>query len=60
MKFNPTLNQVLLLAVLLAAPLVAYAFVAPAAGVVTGMVNTVLGALFLDLKRSMTEGDAEK
>jgi membrane protein YqaA with SNARE-associated domain len=51
MKFNFTWQQVAVLALLLAAIPITYALVAPAAGVVTGMVNVILGSLFVDLKK---------
>jgi len=50
MKFNPTWQQVALLAVLLAVIPLTYAFVAPAAGTITGIVTTIIGSLFLNLR----------
>jgi len=59
MKFNPTWSQVALVAVLISAILLAYAFVAPAAGVVTGIVSTIFGSLFVNF-RAPAKDDADK
>jgi hypothetical protein len=50
MKLSPTWQQIVLIAILLAAIPLTYAFVAPAAGVVTGMVSTLVGAFFVNLR----------
>jgi hypothetical protein len=51
-KFNPTWQQVALLAVLLAAVIVSHMFAPAAASAVVSIVSTVVGALFVDLRRS--------
>lgn len=51
MKFNPSWTQVALLLGLLAAVMVAHAFTPPAVGVVTSIVSTIVGALFVDLRK---------
>lgn len=51
MKFNPSWTQVALLLGLLAAVLVAHVFAPPAVGVVTSIVSTIVGALFVDLRK---------
>lgn len=50
MKFNPTPNQLVLLVILLAAPILAHLFAPPAIGVLSSMVSTVFGALFVNLR----------
>ncbi len=51
MKFNPTWQQVALLAVLLAAVIVSHMFAPAAASATVSIVSTVVGALFVDLRR---------
>lgn len=51
MKFNPTWSQVALLLGMLAAVILTHAFAPPAVGVVTSIVSTVVGALFVDLRK---------
>ena len=50
MKFNPTVNQLVLLALLLAAPVIAHLVAPPVIGVLSSMVSTVFGALFVNLR----------
>lgn len=52
MKSKNVWPQVVILAILLSAILIAYAFVAPAAGAITGIATTLIGSLFLDLRSS--------
>lgn len=51
MKFSPTWSQVVLLLGLIAAVVLTHMFAVPAVGVVTSIVSTVVGALFVDLRR---------
>lgn len=60
MKFNPTWPQVAMLAVLLAAILLSYAFVAPAAGTITGIVSTILGSLFINFQAPASKDASNK
>lgn len=46
-----------MLAVLLAAILLSYAFVAPAAGTITGIVSTILGSLFINFQAPPVKDD---
>lgn len=55
MKFNPTWQQVALLAVLLAAVIVSHLLAPLAVSVITSLVSTVVGALFVNLKPSEPE-----
>lgn len=50
MKFNPTWQQVALLAVLLAAVIVSHLLAPLAVSAVTSIVSTIVGALFVNLK----------
>lgn len=50
MKFNPTWQQVVLLAVLLAAVIVAHLLVPGAVAAITSIVSTIVGALFVNLQ----------
>jgi hypothetical protein len=50
MKFQPTWQQVTLLAVLLTAIIVAHLFAPLAVSAVTSIVSTIVGALFVNLK----------
>lgn len=52
MKFNPTVNQIVLLALLLAAPVIAHLVAPPVIGVLSSMVSTVFGALFVNLRET--------
>ena len=52
MKFNPTWQQVALLAVLLTAIIVSHLFAPAAASAVVSIVSTIVGALFVDLKKT--------
>lgn len=45
MKFNPTWQQLVLLAILFAAVIVAHLVAPPAVGIITSMVSTVIGYL---------------
>lgn len=51
MKFNPTWPQVALLLGMLAAVILTHAFAPPAVGAVTSIVSTIVGALFVDLRK---------
>ena len=51
MKFSPTWPQVALLLGMIAAVILTHAFTPPAVGAVTSIVSTIVGALFVDLKR---------
>ncbi len=51
MKFNPTWPQVALLAVLLTAVILSHMFAPLAASAVVSIVSTVIGAVFVDLRR---------
>lgn len=50
MKFNPTWQQVALLAVLLAAVIASHILAPLAVSAVTSIVSTIVGALFVNLK----------
>lgn len=50
MKFNPTWQQVALLAVLLAAVIVSHLLAPLAVSAITSIVSTIIGALFVNLK----------
>lgn len=52
MKFNPTWSQVALLLGMIAAIILAHAFAAPAVGAVTSIVSTIVGAVFVDLRKN--------
>ena len=54
MKFSPTWTQVVLLLGLIAAVILTHVFAAPGIGAVTSIVSTIVGALFVDLRK--TEG----
>lgn len=51
MKFNPTWQQVALLAVLLAAVILSHIFAPAAASAVVSIVSTIVGSLFVDLRK---------
>lgn len=51
MKFNPSWTQVALLLGLIAAVLLAHVYAPPAVGAVTSIVSTIVGALFVDLRK---------
>lgn len=51
MKFNPTWPQVALLLGMLAAVILTHAYAPPAVGAVTSIVSTVVGALFVNLRK---------
>lgn len=50
MKFNPTWPQVALLVVLLAAVILTHIFAPLAISVITSLVSTIVGALFVNLQ----------
>lgn len=50
MKFNPTWQQVALLAVLLASIIVTHLWAPAVIGAVTSIVSTIVGALFVNLQ----------
>lgn len=61
MKFNPTWQQIALLAVLLGAVILTNIVAPGVIGAITSMVSTVFGALFVNLRESATKalnGDA--
>jgi hypothetical protein len=61
MKFNPTWSQVVLLLGLIAAVVLTHAYVGPAVGAVTSIVSTIIGALFVDLRRNdVAKGEEAK
>lgn len=60
MKFNPTWSQVALLAVMLAAVILTHMFAPPAVGAITSIVSTVVGALFVDLRKEEKKEMAQK
>lgn len=59
MKFNPTWQQVALLAVLLTAVIVSHMFAPAAASATVSIVSTVVGAVFVDLKPKKDEETQE-
>jgi hypothetical protein len=56
-KFNPSWQQVALLAVLLTAVIVSHMYAPAAASAVVSIVSTVVGALFVDLRRNAKPED---
>jgi uncharacterized membrane protein len=56
MKFNPTWQQVALLAVLLTAEIAAYILAPLAVSAVTSIVSTIVGALFVNFKDTSKDG----
>jgi uncharacterized membrane protein len=56
MKFDPTWRQVALLAILLGAVIAAHIIAPGAISVVTSIVSTIVGALFVDIRRGGESG----
>lgn len=52
MKFNPTWPQVALLLGLITAVVLSHVFAPAAVGAITSIVSTIVGAIFVDLKKT--------
>lgn len=60
MKFNPTWQQVALIAVLLAAVILSHLYAPLAVSAVISIVSTIVGALFVNLPKSDSKsGDSQ-
>lgn len=55
MKLSPTWQQVALLSVLLAAIIVSHIYAPAAASAVVSVVSTIVGAFFVDLRKSQED-----
>jgi uncharacterized membrane protein YdcZ (DUF606 family) len=56
-SFSPTWQQVVLLLGLIAAVVLTHMFAVPAVGAVTSIVSTIVGALFVNLRRNEQQAD---